>query len=152
MSYSLDCHGKTWPDALAEFIALYNGILQRDAAGAPLDIIHGYGSTGAGGTMRVRFRAFLQRYPRHLEYQPGEAVDGNQGHTLVRPARPLPETTDLLAEQIWQYCDRPRTLSKITGKFRRHGDAQVLPAIRALERQRRLRPAGRGRVKTYQAV
>ena len=152
MSYTLDCHGKTWPDALAEFIARYNGILQEGRAGASLNIIHGYGSTGAGGTMRVRFRAFLARYPNHLEYQPGEEVDGNQGHTLVRPARLLPETADLLAEQIWQYCDRPRALSKITGKFRRHGDAQVRQAIRALERQRRLRPAGGGRVKTYQAI
>ena len=152
MSFTLDCHGKTWSDALAEFIALYNGILEQRATGATVDIIHGYGSTGAGGTMRVRFRAFLQRYPQHLQYQPGEDLDGNQGHTLVQPRQPLPATADLLAERIWEYCDRPRPLTKITGKFRRHGDAQVLQAVRGLERQRRLRPTGKGRVKTYQAV
>ena len=83
----LDCHGKTWAEALAEFIARYNGALQA-GSGDTLDIIHGYGSTGAGGTIRARLRAFLDRYPNRLEWQPGESVDGNQGHTLVRPGRP----------------------------------------------------------------
>ena len=147
----LDCHGKTWAEALAEFIARYNGALQA-GSGDTLDIIHGYGSTGAGGTIRARLRAFLGRYSDRLEWQPGESVDGNHGHTLVRPGRPLPEAGDLLAEQVWEYCARPRTASKITGKFRRHGDDRTLEAIRALEREGRLRSANRGRVKTYQAV
>ena len=147
----VDCHGKTWAEALAEFIARYNGALQA-GSGDTLDIIHGYGSTGAGGTIRARLRAFLGRYPDRLEWQPGESVDGNQGHTLVRPGRPLPEAGDLLAEQVWEYCARPRAASKIAGKFRRHGDDRTLKAIRALERQGRLRSANRGRVKTYEAI
>ena len=147
----VDCHGKTWPEALAEFIALYNHAAQSDGA-ATLDIVHGYGSTGAGGTMRVRFRAFLARYAQQLEYQPGEEVDGNQGHTLVLPIAPLPDTGDLLAEQVWEYCQRPRTLSKITGRFRRHGDTLVMQAIRTLEKERRLQAANRGRVKVYAAA
>lgn len=147
----VDCHGKTWPEALAEFIALYNRALQSDGA-ATLDIIHGYGSGGVGGTMRVRFRAFLARYPQRLEYQPGEQVDGNRGHTLVLPIAPLPDTDDLLAEQVWEYCRQPRTLRKITGRFRRHGDRRVMQAVRALEKERRLRAVNRGRVKAYEAA
>ena len=148
----LDCHGKTWAEALAEFIARY----KRGAASRQ----RGY----AGHHTRVRLYRrrrddtgasaglFWIATPTVLEWQPGESVDGNQGHTLVRPGRPLPEAGDLLAEQVWEYCARPRAASKITGKFRRHGDDRTLEAIRALEREGRLRSANRGRVKTYQAV
>lgn len=150
---SVDLHGKTWAESLAVIIAEYNHTLQAgDATAAVLDIVHGYGSTGSGGTIRARLRAFLDRYPQRLEYLTGEAVDSNQGHTLVMPIQPLPEIDDLLAEQVWDYCERPRTLSKISGRFRRHGDPPVMQAIRTLEKQGRLRATSRGRVKVYEAV
>ena len=156
-SYSIDFHGKTWADALPEFIALYNQSLaaQSDngnSGGITLDVIHGYGSTGAGGILKRRIRGYLARHTERLEFRPGEELDGNQGHTLVTPAQPLPATAELLAEQILEYCETPRTQSKITGKFRRYGDPQTLQAIRNLERQGRLRAEPRGKVKRYQAV
>lgn len=157
--YSIDFHGKTWADALPEFIALYNRALAEQAGGGgnsggviTLDVIHGYGATGVGGVLKRRIRGYLARHTERLEFRPGEAVDGNQGHTLVTPARPLPETAELLAEQILEYCETPRAQSKITGRFRRYGDPQTLQAIRSLERQGRLRADPGGKVKRYRAV
>lgn len=157
-SYSIDFHGQTWADALPEFIALYNRALAEQAGGGgssggvTLDVIHGYGATGVGGVLKRRIRGYLARHTERLEFRPGEDVDGNQGHTLVTPARPLPEADELLAEQILEYCETPRAQSKITGRFRRYGDPQTLQAIRSLERQGRLRAAPGGRVKRYRAV
>ena len=150
---SIDLHGKNWTEALAEFIDCYNRAVPSGSGSAEtLDVVHGYGSTGAGGVIRTRLRSFLSKYPQCLEYQPGESVDGNQGHTLVKPIRRLPDTGGLLAEQVWEYCETPRTVSKITGKFRRHGDPQVQQAIRILERQGRLQTESKGRLKEYKAV
>ena len=153
--YSIDFHGKTWADALPEFIALYNRALAEQQAGnggVTLDVIHGYGATGVGGVLKRRIRGYLARHTERLEFRAGEDVDGNQGHTLVTPALPLPETAELLAEQILEYCETPRAQSKITGRFRRYGDPQTLQAIRSLERQGRLRADPGGKVKRYRAV
>lgn len=150
---SIDLHGKNWTEALGEFIDCYNRAVPLDGAwAATLDVVHGYGSTGAGGVIRTRLRAFLSKYPQCLEYQTGESVDGNQGHTLVKPLQRLPDTGGLLAERVWEYCETPRTASKITNKFRRHGDPQVQQAIRTLERQGRLHTKSKGRFKEYKAV
>lgn len=155
-THSIDFHGQTWADALPEFIVLYNRALaaQSGSGGSTLDVIHGYGSTGAGGVLKKRIRAYLARHADRelLQFRPGEDVDGNQGHTLVTPLKPLPTTDDLLAEQILEYCETPRAQSKITGRFRRYGDPQTLSAIRTLERQGRLRATPHGKVKRYQAV
>ena len=150
---SIDLHGKTWTEALAEFIDFYNRAAAPGGASAPtLDVVHGYGSSGVGGVLRKRFRAFLAKYPTCLEYQHGEDVDGNQGHTLVKPLQRLPDTGGLLAEQVWEYCENPRTVAKITGRFRRHGDPQVQHAIRTLQKQGRLRTVSRGKFKEYAAA
>ena len=149
---SLDFHGKNWSESLAAFIDLYNETLRSRRSGDRLDIVHGYGSTGTGGVLRSRIRAFLERQGQRLQYMPGEAVDGNPGHTVVVPIQPIPDTGGLLAEQVWEFCQQPKSQSKITGRFRRHGDPQVLQAIRVLEGQRRLRTVQRGRVKEYEAL
>ena len=135
----LDLHGKTWAEAKAEFIEVYNGVVGRDT----LDVVHGYGSTGVGGgVLRERLRAFLARYPGHVTCKHGEQLDGNPGHTVVVPVKRLPTLEDQLAEDIWDYCAEPRTLSKVMGKFRRHGDPRVREAIGDLVAQRRLRRNG----------
>lgn len=150
---SIDLHGKTWTEALAEFLDFYNRLATAGGGSAPtLDVVHGYGSTGSGGVIRTRLRAFLDKYPQCLEYQAGESVDGNQGHTIVKPLQRLPDTGGLLAEQVWEYCENPRTVAKITGRFRRHGDPQVQQAIRTLQKQGRLRLVSKGRFKEYAAA
>ena len=148
---SVDFHGKTWAEALSDFIDVYNQTVRSRGRGS-VDVVHGYGSSGTGGALRTRIRSFLEKQDQRLQFLPGEAVDGNPGHTVVVPIQRLPDTGGLLAEQIWEYCQRPRSQSKITGRFRRHGDPQVLQAIRILEGQRRLRTVGKSRVKTWEAV
>lgn len=135
------------------FIDFYNGALRSPGgSGVKLTVVHGYGSTGVGGVLRTRFRAFLQRHASRLEFTPGEHVDGNPGQTIVTPLKPLPVIEELLAEQVWEYCERPKTMSKITGKFRRHGQPRVAEAVRLLEGQRRLRTEVKGKARVYQAV
>ena len=153
-SHEIDLHGQTWSEALAAFIEFYNGAVQQAGGGAAgrLNIIHGYGSTGVGGVLRTRLRAFLKRHEERLEFMPGEQVDGNQGHTIVVPMEPLPGGEDLLAEQVCAYCERARSRSKIIGKFRRYGAPMVMQSIRKLERQQRLRALIKGRIKVYEVV
>ncbi|MSQ22724.1 MAG: hypothetical protein EXR53_05395 [Dehalococcoidia bacterium] len=74
------------------------------AAGSRLDVVHGYGSTGVGGVLCTRLRGFLERHKSYLEFQPGENVDGNRGHTIVVSMKPLPSLGDQLEEEIWVYC------------------------------------------------
>ena len=135
----LDLHGRTWSEAKAEFIDFYNDALEQDdnVTGSQLTVIHGYGSTGEGGTLRKRLRGLLCRLGGRLEFTLGEDIDGNMGCTIITPLKPILED-GLLKEEIWDYCQRPRVQSKITGRFRRHGHPKVMQAIRSLERQDRL--------------
>lgn len=149
---SIDLHGRTWSESLTELIATYNRLLATGPSSEVLEVVHGYGSTGTGGSLRRRVRSFLAAHGDRLEFQPGEDADGNPGHTIVLPIEALPEVGDLLAEQVLEYCEIARTQSKIAGKFRRYGDPDVIRAIRALERQGRLRAVARGRNKAYEAV
>ncbi len=149
---TIDLHGRTWSESLVELIATYNRVLATGTSSEVLEVVHGYGSTGTGGSLRRRIRSFLAAHSDRLEFQPGEDADGNPGHTIVLPIQPLPEVSDLLAEQVLEYCETARTQSKIAGKFRRYGDPSVIRAVRTLERQGRLRAVARGRNKTYEAV
>ena len=149
----LDLHGLTWAEAEASFIEFYNQTLRqagKDSVG--LDVVYGYGSTGTGGVLRTRLRRFLGRYESCLDFRTGEKVDGNPGHTIVVPLKPLPSLREQLSQNIWDFCDRPRSQSKIIGKFRRHGETAVLSTIKTLEKQKLLRPSNRGADKLYQAV
>ena len=149
---SIDLHGRTWSESLGELIATYNRILTTGPSSEVLEVVHGYGSSGTGGSLRRRVRSFLTAHNDRLEFKPGEESDGNPGHTIVLPVRPLPEVGDLLAEQVLEYCETARTQSKIAGKFRRYGDPKVIEAIRSLEKQGRLRAVAKGRNKAYAAV
>ena len=151
--FILDLHGLTWAEAEASFIEFYNQTLRQSGKVAVcLDVVHGYGSTGTGGVIRARLRGFLGRYESYLDFQTGEKVDRNPGHTIVVPLKPLPSLGDQLSQDIWDFCDKPRSQSKIIGKFRREGQTVVLSAIKTLEKQKRLRPSNQGAHKLYQAV
>ena len=149
---SIDLHGRTWSESLDELISTYNRVLATGTSSEVLEVVHGYGSSGTGGSLRRRVRSFLSAHSDRLEFSPGEEADGNPGHTVVMPIQPLPAVSDLLAEQVLAYCETARTQSKIAGKFRRHGDPRVIQAIRSLERQGRLRAVTRGKNKAYEAV
>ena len=62
----------------------------------------------------------------------------NQGCTVVKPLAKLPNSYDMLEEQITDYCEQPRTKNAIAAKFRRHGDRRVSDAIQNLMQQGRI--------------
>lgn len=137
----LDLHGRTWSEAIQEFIRIYNEAFEtgHELDSLQIVVIHGYGSSGEGGVIRHRLRSFLRRFPESVEFTPGEKTMGNHGCTAIEPLAKLPSSHDMLEEQITDYCDRPRTKNAIAGRFRRQGDRRVSSAIQTLMQQRRLR-------------
>ena len=79
---TVDLHGLTSKDAVARFVDVYNHAV-RHGQRERISVVHGYGASGKGGTLREKMRAFLDR--NHVEYLCGELVDGNPGHTIVIP-------------------------------------------------------------------
>ena len=149
----LDLHGKTWPEALQEFVDAYNRAVQPGGNTCRLlRVIHGYGSTGGPGILRTRFRKFLEKHIARLDFTPGEKIGVNPGYTLVTPKYPLSGADAALSELVWDYCEQPKTLNKIVGQFRRYGNPRVQQAVRSLEGQKRLRKTARAKNSVYQAV
>ena len=149
----LDLHGKTWPEALQDFVDAYNRAVQPGGNTCRLlRVVHGYGSTGGPGILRTRFRKFLEKHIARLDFTPGEKIGVNPGYTLVTPKYPLPGADAALSELVWDYCEQPKTLNKIVGQFRRYGNPRVQQAVRSLEGQKRLRKTARARNSVYQAV
>lgn len=136
----IDLHGHTWAEAIQEFIRVHNDAVEKtpESESLQINVIHGYGSSGEGGVIRHRLRAFLKHFPECVEFTPGEETMDNQGCTVVKPLATLPDFHDMLEEQIADYCERPRMKNAIAGKFRRHGDRQVSNAIQTLTQQGRL--------------
>ena len=154
-SRTLDLHGKTWAESLAEFRDFYNEAARsHPKGGVLLEVVHGYGSTGQGGRLQTGLRSYLERQSKAglLSYRTGEVVDNNPGHTLVTTHKPLPAAVDDLADGIWEFCAHPKSHRKVMNNFRRHGDPQVNQALRELQGQKRLKPVTVGREKGYQAV
>ena len=150
---ALDLHSKTWAEALEEFVDAYNKAVQPGGHTCrTLTVIHGYGSTGSGGVLRNRFRRFFEKHQSRMDFTPGEKVSVNPGYTLVTPQYPLPGADAALSELVWDYCEQPRTMSKIAGQFRRYGAPRVQQAVRSLETQKRLRKAAKGKNSAYRAV
>ena len=87
---------------------------------------------------------------RFLNFITGESQDGNEGHTFVTPVKPLPVGDEELEELILDYCERPRTIDKITGEFHRHGFPAVKSSVSALERSGALKSSLRGRFRFYE--
>ena len=149
----LDLHGKTWAEALEEFVEAYNRAVQPGGHTCrTLTVIHGYGSSGSGGILRTRFRRFFENHRDQMDSTPGEKVSVNPGYTLVTPRYPLPGADAALSELVRDYCEQPKSLNKIVGQFRRYGTPRVQQAVRSLESRKRLRKATKGRGSVYLAV
>ncbi|MGB8260047.1 MAG: Smr/MutS family protein [Terracidiphilus sp.] len=81
-SRSIDLHQRTVRQAIADFIAFYNGCLRQGYRGR-IDVIHGYGSSGTGGLIKAELRAFLEARATcfdRIVYEPG-----NPGMSAVYP-------------------------------------------------------------------
>lgn len=148
----IDLHGLTRVEAIEKLVEFYNSRVNKGNKDR-FYVIHGYGSTGTGGILLKAVRGFLKRNEAYLEFEAGEdSFAQNLGQTIVYPRKSLPDVKDILAEQILEYCETPKTISKISGKFRRHGDVKIREAIRFLEKDGLLVSAITGHYRTWKAV
>lgn len=152
MNNEIDLHGHTQIEAVEAFVKFYNSQVKTGDC-RRIDVIHGYGSSGAGGALRIKIRSFLASHADCLRFESGENFPPpNPGKTLVFPIKPLPGAVDLLANEILEFCSTAKTLSKISGKFRRYGDAKVQASLKSLEKSSALQSFYKGRYRHYQAV
>ncbi|MCD4673979.1 MAG: Smr/MutS family protein [Anaerolineaceae bacterium] len=145
----IDLHDHTITEALSSFISYYNARVARGNK-KQFKVIHGYGSSGSGGKIRVRLRKYLARFPEHLDVIHGEKFLGNPGVTFIVPWKALPTEEDGFAAEILSFCVNGKSEEKIIGKFRRYGQLEVKAAIKGLQRKGRLRSFYKGKYKYYQ--
>ena len=147
-SGEIDLHNYSTGTALDYFVCYYNDEI-KNRTGGTIKVIHGYGSTGVGGEIRTRLRTFLKEHSDYLRFEFGENIDNNRGYTLVYPNRPLPPMSDSISGKILEFCTTSKSEEKILNKFRLYGNVEVKKAIKSLERQGRIHPIEKGKIKHY---
>lgn len=155
MKREIDLHGLTVDEAIRRFATEYNALFERGYRDR-IEIIHGYGSSGAGGVIRRRLRSFLSaNADRFKQITEGDAL-GNPGVTYVYPQGRLPVSTDsasALKRAILAFCETPKAENKILVKFLgRFGDPAIRTAIREMVRDGSLEAVGKGTEVRYRAV
>lgn len=138
----------TWAEAREAVVEACNESV-AEGCYEPVDIVHGYGKSGVGGTMHSAVRSFLAR--QGVTFHRGEDIDRNPGHTVAFPQKPLPSVTERLQVDILAYCETPKTKEQIAGKYRRSGAPAVDAAIRTLVGAKMLCVVVEGRIKRYAA-
>src|ERR1017187_4234206 len=133
----LDLHGLTVAEAIEQFVQYYNTRVDNNQYGC-LRIIHGYGSSGKGGVIRARLRAFLDEHLDKLRYETGDAY-GDPGWTLVYPKVRLPDQRERMATAILSFCSEGKTEEKILREFTKLGKVQVKQVVRSLAQQGKLK-------------
>jgi Smr domain len=146
----LDLHGLTVAEAIEQFVQYYNTRVDNNQFGC-LKIIHGYGSSGKGGAIRVKLRAFLDEHLDKLHYEPGDDY-GDPGWTLVNPKVQLPDQRERMAAAILDFCADGKTEEKILREFAKLGELQVKQAVHSLARQAKLKIVNSGTKILYQAA
>jgi hypothetical protein len=146
----LDLHGYTVVEANERFVQDYNTRVDNDQYGC-WKIIHGYGSSGKGGAIRVKFRALLDEHLDKLRYEAGDDY-GDPGWTWVYPKVHLPDQRERMAAAILSFCSDGKTEEKILREFGKVGNVQVKQVVRSLAKQGKLRIVNKGTKILYQAV
>ena len=146
----LDLHGYTVAEAIERFVQSYNARVAGNQYGC-LRVIHGYGSSGEGGVIRIKFRAFLNEHTDKLRYEAGDDY-GDPGWTWVYPKVRLPDQRERMAAAILEYCSDGKTEEKILREFAKLGEVQVKQVVRSLAKQGRLKTVNKGAKAVYQAV
>jgi hypothetical protein len=146
----LDLHSFTVAEAIEQFVQLYNTRVDNNQYGC-LKIIHGYGSSGQGGAIRAKLRAFLDEHLDKLRYETGDSY-GDPGWTWVYPKVRLPDQRERMAAAILAFCSDGKTEEKILREFINLGEVQVKQAVRSLAKQGRLKTVNKGAKVLYQAA
>lgn len=90
---SIDLHNCTVAQAIHEFVRFYNACVRSGYRGR-IEIIHGYGSSGVGGSIKTELRRYLAAHDDiYSQFLPGESLR-NPGVTILyageTPAPPAP--------------------------------------------------------------
>lgn len=144
----LDLHGLAVDDALKTFVEFYNRSIKTYPKEA-IRVVHGYGSSGGSGKIRLKLREFLAGAADSLDWETGEDAEGNLGVTVVRPRKALFAREQQLAGAILEFCTTPRTESKIAGEFRNYAPREIKQTIRSLLRQSQLKEILKGSTAVY---
>jgi len=150
--YKINLHEYTVDEALEQFIANYNLLIDNNPKNIEICVIHGYGSTGEGGKIRLSLRKYLSKHSDKLQWFCGEQINGNAGITYIKPEKILPESYENLAQDIYQFCLTPKTKNKIAGSFRKHGYQKIIKAIQHLKKNNQLKTVWKGKHKCYQQI
>jgi Smr domain len=145
----LDLHGFTVAEAIEQFVQLYNTRMDNNQFGC-LKIIHGYGSSGEGGVIRIKLRSLLDQHLDKLRYEAGDNY-GDPGWTWVYPKVRLPDQRERSAAAILSFCSEGKTEEKILREFAKLGEVQVKQAVRSLAKQGKLKTVNRGEKVLYQS-
>ena len=129
----LDLHGLTVAEAIEQFVQCYNARVD-----CCWKIIHGYGSTGEGGIIRVKLRTFLDQHLDKLRYEAGDDY-GDPGWIFVYPRIRLPDQRERLAGEIHKFCSDGKIEEKILREFAKSGEYQVKQIVRSLAKQGKLK-------------
>ena len=150
----IDLHDLTVEEAIRKFTADYNAIVASGYRGR-VEVIHGYGSSGEGGVIRRKLRAFLvANADRFKQIVDGE-WHGNPGVTYVDVKGRLPaasaQATPLHAA-ILAFCTTPKAENKILIKLiGRFGDPAIRAGIRDLVKSGALKEVRSGGETRYHA-
>jgi hypothetical protein len=144
----LDLHGLTVAEAMEQFVQDYNSRVNQNRLGC-FKVIHGYGSSGTGGVIRIKFRVFLNEHLDKLRYEAGDDY-GDPGWTFVYPKIQLPDQRERMAAAILSFCSEGKTEEKILREFAHQGEVAVKQTIRTLAKQGKLKTANQGARVLYQ--
>ncbi|HUK83236.1 MAG TPA: Smr/MutS family protein [Verrucomicrobiae bacterium] len=146
----LDLHGYPVAEAIELLVQDYNARVDNDRFGC-FKVIHGYGSTGQGGVIRTKLRAFLNEHLDKLRYESGDDY-GDPGWTFVYPKVRLPSQRDRMAATILSFCSEGKSEEKILREFAKLGEVQVRQVIRSLAKQGKLKIVNKGTKVLYRAA
>jgi hypothetical protein len=144
----LDLHGLTVDEAVKAFVDFYNRHVKLSSP-EPIRVVHGWGSSGQGGKIRLKLRELLAGATPNLDWKPGEDVEGNLGVTIVYPRRVIQPRENQLAMSILDFCSTPRTESKIAGEFRAYQAREIKEVIRSLLRRGQMKEVVKGAHTAY---
>jgi len=141
-SRSIDLHAYTVAEAIRKFAHFYDACVRSGYRGR-IEVIHGYGSSGVGGSIRQELRKYLEAHAETFgEYLAGESLR-NPGVTIVyakeppapprvRRAMPLPNAAQ---DAIRRFCATPKTKEQILVRLRgRFGDSVLSAEIGKMAR------------------
>lgn len=148
----IDLHGLTVEEAIKKFMAHCKTTFQSGRRDS-ITLIHGYGSTGVGGRIKVRLRALIEHHHALIESRFNDAA--NPGATDIRLLGPPPSTSlkaSAQEERACSFCTTPKEERKILNKFCRVSAEEIKSLLRGLQARGRLAAVKHSGQKAWQSI